>query len=321
MDIVGITVLQGGLLIYAEGRYKLGKELDEAMQREDADEVVKLLYQSRDLIDCSFELGQNILHRFVGFGYASKVAYLVRSFPDLAFGKDNYGDTPSHKACLLGNVDVVEALLRFSPESFKRWNVYNRTPLHAAAFSNKAHIMEILLEKNPILKDLKETCYREQYSIAHAAIEGHASESLNYILKWHPDLIAGDRIRGIMPLGLAAERGCDEFVVKIIESFPSRDLLSLRDRAGRRVLDHAHSLSTQILLCWYSRETRSEAFKPLKDFAWSLKEGTPLNRASADSLAFYIAPYWPDELKRTLLLSASPKLAHRILSGNSQWRI
>src|SRR5208337_3822405 len=80
------------------------------------------------------------IHDAAERGDAGKVEKLLKDNPDLAFSKDDSGDTPLHWAALNGHKDVTDLLLAHKAPVDARNNAGD-TPLHWAALNGHRDIV------------------------------------------------------------------------------------------------------------------------------------------------------------------------------------
>ncbi|XP_028065672.1 protein ACCELERATED CELL DEATH 6-like [Camellia sinensis] len=105
------------------------------------------------LLDAPDTKGKKPLSYAASIGYVDGVCYILDTFVDCTYQRDDDGSYPIHEASSQGHIDVVKEFLRCFPDSRELLNERGQNILHVAAESGKANIVSYML-KDPELEML-----------------------------------------------------------------------------------------------------------------------------------------------------------------------
>nr|DAD37324.1 TPA_asm: hypothetical protein HUJ06_007965 [Nelumbo nucifera] len=163
-------------------------------------------------------------------------------------------ETPSHKACLKGHLNVLELLLHTDPWVASLVNRYQETLIFVATRRGHAHVVKHLLNNFPEILPLEED--RFTTSLHVAASEGHTGELMNSlnlmnclivksIIEVRQDFAWGKDIQGCTPLHLACNNGHLEITRELLRLDPDLSCLQEQDNGGRTPL-HLAAIRGQV---------------------------------------------------------------------------
>ncbi|XP_010275099.1 PREDICTED: ankyrin repeat-containing protein ITN1-like [Nelumbo nucifera] len=151
-------------------------------------------------------------------------------------------ETPSHKACLKGHLNVLELLLHTDPWVASLVNRYQETLIFVATRRGHAHVVKHLLNNFPEILPLEED--RFTTSLHVAASEGH-TEIVKSIIEVRQDFAWGKDIQGCTPLHLACNNGHLEITRELLRLDPDLSCLQEQDNGGRTPL-HLAAIRGQV---------------------------------------------------------------------------
>jgi ankyrin repeat protein len=84
------------------------------------------------------------IHEAAKAGDLAKVKALLKENPELVFSRNNWGETPLHRAALFGHNDEAAFLVANKAEVNSK-DKYGRTPLHCAVTNGYKEVVKLLL--------------------------------------------------------------------------------------------------------------------------------------------------------------------------------
>jgi hypothetical protein len=241
------------------------------------DSLIKDCQYRPELLCYNDEEGNNLLHLVIYSGSLKNVIDIIELRPDLLRQRNQEGHTPVHLASWMNKrPEFIEALASSDKKALLLRDVEHRTPLHLSASCGKGLAVRILIEAEP------------------KALYAKSSQ-------------------GFTPLHLASSNSNDSSVALLLQADSSEKYLGTQSADGRRASALSRSTGTQILFSWYEKDPFP--FQKITFLlAKSKKEKTLLPRESADEICMHYNKFWPEDLKKLVLMSASPRVAERILS-------
>ncbi|XP_034686330.1 protein ACCELERATED CELL DEATH 6-like [Vitis riparia] len=147
-------------------------------------------------------------------------------------------NTALHEAVRFNHYDVVKLLIEKDPEFNYGANDSGTTPLYMAAERGFTRLVELIIEKSSTSPAYIGFMGR---TALHAAVIRDDYGMTKTILEWNPDLTKEVDKKGWSPLHYAAERGCDQEIVKLLLENSETSVAHLRSKDGKKTALHIAS--------------------------------------------------------------------------------
>ena len=155
---------------------------------------------------------ENVLHRACNVGNVEVVKMLLRNSLGLIDKRVNSGETPLHIACIQGHLQVAIELLQAQAKT-NTFSNNGATPMHAASSGGYSQIVKHLLQANadPVIQDDKGAT-----PLHEASRSGNLQAAMELLqAKANPNL---PDLEGRTPLYIASHKDCPHIAEQLLQA-------------------------------------------------------------------------------------------------------